>query len=107
MHGSKDMLCIKKPDEWTDERTDERPRSNMPIQLLRSWGYKNYIYIIYIVFGTGSIITELILFQPDIEKCFLWPSETCTNDVMCVSQTNNSGGKFTNFLNIVKPKWLP
>ena len=35
MHGSTVILCIKKP----DERTDERPRSNMPLQLLRSWNF--------------------------------------------------------------------
>ena len=38
IHGSKVMLCIKKRDERTDGRmegrTDEQPRSNMPLQLL-------------------------------------------------------------------------
>ena len=45
MYGSKVILCIKKRDKrtnrQTDERTDECPRSNMPLQLLRSWGHKN------------------------------------------------------------------
>ena len=42
IHGFKVMLCIKKRDERTDGRTDglkdgrtdEQPRSNMPLQLL-------------------------------------------------------------------------
>ena len=41
IHGFKVMLCIKKRDERTDGRTDEQPRSNMPLQLLRSWGHNN------------------------------------------------------------------
>ena len=44
MHGSKVMLCIKK----RDERTDERPRSNMPLQLLRSLWHKNSSESIFI-----------------------------------------------------------
>ena len=35
MYISKVMLSNKKRDEWTDEW----PRSNMPLQLLRSWGH--------------------------------------------------------------------
>ena len=38
MHGSTVMLCIKK----RDERTGERPRSNMPLQLLWSWGHNKH-----------------------------------------------------------------
>ena len=34
IHGFKVMLCIKKRDERADGRTDEQPRSNMPLQLL-------------------------------------------------------------------------
>ena len=34
IHGFKVMLCIKKRDERTEGRTDEQPRSNMPLQLL-------------------------------------------------------------------------
>ena len=38
IHGFKVMLCIKKRDERTDGRkdgrTDEQPRSNMPLKLL-------------------------------------------------------------------------
>ena len=44
IHGSEVMLCIKKRDERTggrtEGRTDEQPRSNMPSQLLWSWGHK-------------------------------------------------------------------
>ena len=44
MHASAVMLCIKKrnarTDALTDGRTHKRPRSNMPLQLLRSWGHK-------------------------------------------------------------------
>ena len=48
MHGSEVMLCIKKrngrlhgrTDGRTDARMHKRPRSNMPLQLLRSWGHK-------------------------------------------------------------------
>ena len=41
MHVSKVMLCIKKRDERKEGRTDERARSNLPLQLLRSWGHNN------------------------------------------------------------------
>ena len=41
MHVSKVMLCIKK----RDEQTDERPRSNMPRQLLRIWGHNNILLL--------------------------------------------------------------
>ena len=43
MHGSEVTLCTKKRNERTDGHTDartyKRPRSNMPLQLLRSWGH--------------------------------------------------------------------
>ena len=39
------MLCIKKfserTDGWMNGLTDQRPRSNMPLQLLQSWGHNN------------------------------------------------------------------
>ena len=41
MHVSKVMLCLKKREERTHGRTNERTRSNMPLQLLRSWEHKN------------------------------------------------------------------
>ena len=48
MYGLEVMLCIKKrngrthgrTDARTHARTHKRPRSNMPLQLLRSWGHK-------------------------------------------------------------------
>ena len=40
MHGSEIMLCIKKRNGRTHGRTHERTRSNMPLQILRSWGHK-------------------------------------------------------------------
>ena len=44
MYGLEVMLCIKKRNGRTHGRTDgrthKRPRSNMPLQLLRSWGHK-------------------------------------------------------------------
>ena len=47
IHGFKVMLCIKKRDERTDgrthRRTDEQPRSNMPLQLLWSWGHNQEV----------------------------------------------------------------
>ena len=43
VHGSEVMLCIKKRNgrtrAHTDGRTHEPPRSNMPLQLLLSWGH--------------------------------------------------------------------
>ena len=41
MHGSEVTLCIKKRNGWTDAHTHKRPRSNMPLQRLRSWGHNN------------------------------------------------------------------
>ena len=38
MHCLEVMLCIKKRNGRTHRRTHKRPRSNMPLQLLRSWG---------------------------------------------------------------------
>ena len=40
MHGSEDMACIKKRDEWMDrqafnEQMDGQTESNMTLQLLR------------------------------------------------------------------------
>ena len=45
MHVSKVMLCTSKSvmngqmEEKTDRQMDEHPRSNMPLQLLQSWGH--------------------------------------------------------------------
>ena len=36
-----DEQTNRRMDKWTDER----PRSNMPLQILRSWGHKNYAQI--------------------------------------------------------------
>ena len=48
MYGLEVMLCIKKRNgrthRRTDARTHKRPRSNMPLQLLRSWGH-NYEFL--------------------------------------------------------------
>ena len=49
MHCSEVMLCTKKcngrthgrTDGRTDARTHKCPRSNMPLQLLRSWGHND------------------------------------------------------------------
>ena len=51
MHVSKVMLCIKK----RDDRKDERPRSNMPLQLLQSWGHKNIINLKSAGFAQGVL----------------------------------------------------
>ena len=47
MYASKVMLCIKK----RDEQRDKGPRSNMPFQLLPSWGHKNEFAIIQTTFS--------------------------------------------------------
>ena len=39
------MACIKKRDERTGEQTNGQPESNMPCQLLRSCGHKQYLRI--------------------------------------------------------------
>ena len=41
MHGSEVMLCIKKRNGRTDTCTHKRPRSNIPLQLLQSWGHND------------------------------------------------------------------
>ena len=57
MHGSEVMLCIKKRNGRTHGRTDGRmhkcPRSNMPLQLLRSWGHN------YVSFAHVKYLSEL------------------------------------------------
>ena len=40
IHGSKDMLFIKKRDERTDGRADGQPRSNMPPNFFEVGGIK-------------------------------------------------------------------
>ena len=39
IYGSKDMACIKKCLKQTHARTDRQPGTNMPLQLLWSWGH--------------------------------------------------------------------
>ena len=52
MHGSEVMLCIKKRNRRTDARMQERPRSNMPLQLVGGHK-KSHFYAVLGIFFFG------------------------------------------------------
>ena len=64
MYGLEVMLCIKKRNGRTHGRTDghthKRPRSNMPLQLLRSWGHKKFKGYLSTVISTNLVVPDAV-----------------------------------------------
>ena len=60
MYGSKVMLCIKNVTKrWTDGWSGEYPRSNMLLQLLRSWGHKKHWPFHFPISVNNNILTTI------------------------------------------------